>query len=185
MVRWTLILDVIQDIRGTLGMYMFIVEESMQTVGMSLWQLYKAEMYGEVRNTAQWCLDNIINPAIEFCETYGKACYPLNMAYLLFFESSKRNVETYLDLTKGLTIDVVASPELKVRFTINGVEHKTPYTASGFFAGQKVTIKNLQPDGWEGYEWWHMEINGAWYEETERMFVVERDTTVKLVYSSD
>ena len=95
-VVWQLALDIIQDVRGTLAMYLFIIEESIQTLGMAIYQAKKSNRTDLVRELAQYTLDNVITPAIAFCNTYGMATYPLNQAYWIFYDSSKKLMETYL-----------------------------------------------------------------------------------------
>jgi len=100
-VVWSIALDVIQDVRGSIAMYLFIIEEAIQTLGMAVYLLYKDNRFQEARETAQYMLDNVINPAIDFNNTYGSVAYPLNLAYDTFYKNSKKNMETYLELTKG------------------------------------------------------------------------------------
>lgn len=94
---WKLALDVIQDVRGSIAMYMFIVEEAVQTVGMSCYLLYKDEKWEECLQLATWIINTILANAIAFSETYGHLAYPLNMAYDTFFKSSYKNMETYIE----------------------------------------------------------------------------------------
>lgn len=98
MVKWTIAIDIIQDVRGSLAMYLFIIEESIQAVGMACYMLYKKKKYEDMRNLARYAIDNIIEPAIEFNNTYGGATYPLNMAYDVFYNSAKKSMETYLEI---------------------------------------------------------------------------------------
>jgi len=98
MVVWTIALDVIQDVRGSIAMYLFIIEESIQTVGMACYLLTKANRKEDARDIARWAIDNIIDPALQFNETYGGVAYPLNMSYDVFYKSAKKNFETYLTL---------------------------------------------------------------------------------------
>jgi len=95
---WIIAVDVIEDVRGSIAMFMFIIEEAIQSVGMACYLLRKANRVEECRNVAQWAIDNLINPALEFCKTYGYAAYPLNMAYESFYNAAKKTFETYLSL---------------------------------------------------------------------------------------
>jgi len=97
---WEIVLDVIQDVRGSIAMYLFIVEEAIQTAGMACYLLHKHKKLEECRETAQYILDNIINPAIDFNNRYGAIAYPLNMAYDVFYKSAKTSMETYLKVTE-------------------------------------------------------------------------------------
>lgn len=97
MVTWMIALDLIQDVRGSIAMYMFIIEEAIQTVGMSCYILYKDEKYAECLQLAHWILNNIIEPALGFAETYGHAAYPLEISYKVFYQASKKNMLTYIE----------------------------------------------------------------------------------------
>jgi len=98
MVVWTLALDVIEDVRGSIAMYLFIIEEAIQTLGMACYMSYKAKNMALARELAQYGIDNVINPAIEFNNAYGFIAYPLNMAYDVFYKNAKKTFETYLTL---------------------------------------------------------------------------------------
>lgn len=96
MVIWKIGLDLIQDVRGSIAMYMFIIEEAIQTVGMSCYLLYKDEQYQECLNLAHWILNNIVEPALGFADTYGHVAYPLEASYKVFYQSAKKNMLTYI-----------------------------------------------------------------------------------------
>jgi len=98
---WQIVLDVIQDVRGSVGMYLFIIEEAIQTLGMAMYLLYKAQKYDDVRTLGEWILNEVINPAIDFNNTYGVVAYPLNQCYDVFYKAAKKNIQTYLDVVKG------------------------------------------------------------------------------------
>ena len=121
-------------------MYLFIIEESIQTVGMACWTLYKANRISEVRELAQWVLNEIIDPAIVFNEQYGKVAYPLNEAYGVFYEASRKNMETYLKLTQDVAVSVVSTELAPSEFKLLGRVFKTPYS-DNFLYGQTVTLE--------------------------------------------
>ena len=98
MVSWNIALDIVEDVRGSIAMYLFIIEEAIQTVGMACYLLYRQKKYDELKDTARWIIDNLIDPALEFVKTYGYAAYPLNIAYEVFYKSARKTVETYLSL---------------------------------------------------------------------------------------
>jgi len=100
MVAWQIALDVVQDVRGSIAMYLFIIEEALQTLGMACYLYQKANMKESVRNLAKWAIDNVVDPAIEFNNTYGAAAYPLNMAYDTFYHSSRISFQTYIHITE-------------------------------------------------------------------------------------
>jgi len=90
---------VFQDVRGTITFYMFIIEEAIQTAGMTAYMLKKAEKIDEAKAQAQWTIDNLINPLLEFCDSPAAAmAYPMNLAYKAFAEAAKKAMEAYLSL---------------------------------------------------------------------------------------
>lgn len=93
---WKIALDVIEEVRGSIAMYLFIIEEAIQTAGMACYLLQKAQDYEALMSTASWILNNLINPAIDFVNTYGAPAYPLNQAYYTFYNSAKLTMETYI-----------------------------------------------------------------------------------------
>ncbi len=96
MVKWEFALDTVSDVRSFVAMFMFINEEAVQTVGMACYMLQKTEQWAGVIETAQYALDNLINPAIDFCATYGYVAVPLNMAYDAFFKAAQKSMQTYI-----------------------------------------------------------------------------------------
>jgi len=95
---WQLALDLIEDVRGSIAMYMFIIEEAVQTAGMAAYMYHKAGLNQKAKEQAQWVLDNLIYPALDFVETYGYLAYPLNMAYDAFFKAAEQTMNAYLQL---------------------------------------------------------------------------------------
>lgn len=81
-------------------MFLFILEEAVQSIGMSVYLAYKAESCEDVRNLAQYAIDELIDPALDWIHTYGNLCYPNNLSYEEFFLASKKNMENYLKLCK-------------------------------------------------------------------------------------
>ncbi|MBT0160791.1 hypothetical protein G4O51_12495 [Candidatus Bathyarchaeota archaeon A05DMB-2] len=98
MVKWTLVLDTIQDTRGSVGMFMFILEESCQTMGMACYLLQKTGKWAELKSMAEYMLTELIEPALEFVSIYGHIAYPWNLAYQTFFESAKKTAQTYIQI---------------------------------------------------------------------------------------
>jgi len=101
MPTWTIALDVIEDVRGSVAMYLFIIEESIQTLGMACYLLAKQERWNDLLDLANWIIANVINPAIDFNNTYGMVAYPLNMAYDTFYKASKTNMENYIKIAQS------------------------------------------------------------------------------------
>jgi len=98
MVVWEIALEVVEEVRGSIAMFMFIIEEAIQTVGMACYINYKLGDVEAAKEAARWALDNLVNPALDFVDRYGAAAYPLNLAYKSFYLSAKRTMETYLKL---------------------------------------------------------------------------------------
>ena len=94
--KWTVALDVVQDVRGSVAMFMFIIEEAIQTAGMACYVLYKSQKWQELKNAAQQTIDNLIIPGLDFANTYGAAAIPLNTAYLAFYNQSLTTFQTYI-----------------------------------------------------------------------------------------
>jgi len=97
---WGIALDIIEDVRGTMIFYFFIIEESIQSASFACYLLNKAGMKEDCRYMAQWCIDNLIDPAIETVKWLGIMIYPMNIAYDLFYKSAKKLMETYLKVTE-------------------------------------------------------------------------------------
>ena len=95
---WTVALEGLEDVRGTLIFYGFIVEEAIQAAGFACWILRSAKRYDEAAEKAAWTLEFLILPAIDFFHRYGVVTYPMNQSYIAFYEASKRLMETYVSL---------------------------------------------------------------------------------------
>jgi len=96
MVVWTIAIDLIEDVRGSIAMFMFIIEEATQCVNMACYIAKEAEDMEKASEIAQWAIENLIDPALDFVQTYGILAYPLHIAYEKFFESAKKTLEQYL-----------------------------------------------------------------------------------------
>jgi hypothetical protein len=91
-------LDIIEDVRGSVAMFMFIIEEAIQTIGMACYLAMKKQQYDKVIEYANFAINELINPAIDFANSYGNFAYPLHFAYLAFYESAKKTFQNYIDL---------------------------------------------------------------------------------------
>ena len=93
--------EVFQDVRGAVGMFMFILEESIQTAGMASWILYKEGMIDDAKENEEWIKNNLAIPLKEFAESpSGYIAYPLNEAYKSFAEAAIRKAEQFQKLKK-------------------------------------------------------------------------------------
>ena len=91
--------EVFMNIRETIAFYMFIVEESIQAVGMACYLSAKYQDYSRAKELATWAINELIDPLKEFAESpAGILAYPMNEAYKAFAEASKKTMETYLGL---------------------------------------------------------------------------------------
>lgn len=90
---------VFEDVRGAVAMYMFILEEAIQTVGMACYINYRRERYDKCKELAQYCIETLINPLKEFADSpAGNLAYPMNLSYSAFASASKKTMQTYLEL---------------------------------------------------------------------------------------
>ena len=96
--KFAIALEGIEWVHGTVGMFMFILQEAAQSVGMSCFLARRHGRFDIARRNAEYAIREICDPAIDFCDTFGVAAYPLHMAYREFFIASKKNFETYLEL---------------------------------------------------------------------------------------
>jgi len=88
------VFDVFMDVRGAVAMFMFIIEEAIQTAGMASWIFYKEGMIDEMKENELWIKDNLATPLKEFAESpSGYIAYPLNEAYKQFAEATIRKAE--------------------------------------------------------------------------------------------
>lgn len=94
---WQIAIDLIEEVHGTIAMYMFILEEACQTAGMACYLYKEAEMPDKAAEVANWVINNIIDPAIDFADTYGNLAYPLQISYKLFYQSARKAMEAYIN----------------------------------------------------------------------------------------
>lgn len=96
--KFTIALEGIEWVHGTIGMFMFILQEATQSIGMSCFLASRHGRYDIAKRNAEYAIREICVPALDFCDTFGVAAYPLHMAYREFFLASKKNFEVYLAL---------------------------------------------------------------------------------------
>lgn len=87
--------DVFMNARGMIVFYMFIMEEAAQTGGMAAYLAYKDGNGGEAAAHANWVMANIITPGRAFAQTVGVAGYPMNDAFISYFNASERAMTYY------------------------------------------------------------------------------------------
>lgn len=98
MAKFTIVLGKIEWVHGTVGMFMFILQESAQTLGMACFISIRNDRLDLAKELASYAITEICDPAIDFCNNFGWAAYPLHMAYREFFKAARKNFETYLTL---------------------------------------------------------------------------------------
>lgn len=86
------------NVRETVAFYMFIIEESIQAVGMACYLYKKYGLNNKAKETAQWCINELIDPLLDFSSSIGVLAYPLNLAYSAFAEATRKVMEMYLEL---------------------------------------------------------------------------------------
>jgi len=84
------------NIRETIAFYMFIIEESIQAMGMACYLLKKYGLDQDAKEYASWTKSNLINGLKEFASGAGVIAYPMNEAYKLFAESAEKVMDAYL-----------------------------------------------------------------------------------------
>lgn len=95
MVVWTIALDVVKDVRSSIAMFLFIIEESMQSIGMANWIAFKDEDFETVLNNVAWSRENLLEPALDFVKNFGAPAFPLNIAYETFYKTFDENLKVF------------------------------------------------------------------------------------------
>jgi len=91
--------EIFSDIRGACGMFMFILEEAIQTAGMASWILYKEGKKDLAKENEQWIVSNLAIPLRDFANgPAGYLAYPLNLAYAMFAEATIKKKEAFMKL---------------------------------------------------------------------------------------
>ena len=104
-------IDLIEEVRGSIAMFMFIIEEAIQTIGMACYLAYKKQQWDKVIEYATYAINELIDPAIEFADTYGNFAYPLHFAYKAFYETSKKTMENYITLANQAKQEIAQAEE--------------------------------------------------------------------------
>jgi len=91
--------QIFMDVRGACGMFMFILEEAIQTAGMASWILYKEGKLQEAKENENWIEQMLAKPLKQFAEgPAGYLAYPLNLAYIKFAEATIKKKEAFMKL---------------------------------------------------------------------------------------
>lgn len=95
----TIAWDIIQDIRGTVAMMMFILEESIQTAMMAEWIATKEGLLSEALDLNSWIRTYLSNQELKLSESaFANAAYPLNHAYSLFAQATNQSLDIYKEV---------------------------------------------------------------------------------------
>jgi hypothetical protein len=87
--------DVFNDIRGMVIFYLFILEEAAQTAGMACYMCYKDNRTTQAAEHAQWIKDNITTNGRTFAQTIGLVAYPMNDAFITYFDAADKANDYY------------------------------------------------------------------------------------------
>jgi len=98
MVKWKMPLEIIKDVRGTLIFYGWVICESLGSASMACYLLKKEKKYKEMKEIAQWAINELIEPYLEWIDYYKFMIAPMDIAYKLYCESQRKLFETYLKI---------------------------------------------------------------------------------------
>jgi len=87
--------NVFEDVRGAVAMYMFILEESIQTLNMANWILYKAKLFDKLSENINYIRNELAIPLRDFSNSpAGYLAYPMNLSYSAFAESTLKALDS-------------------------------------------------------------------------------------------
>jgi len=93
--------DIVEDIRGTVAMCMFIMEEATQTAMMGEWIAIKSELWHEAIDLNLWISQYLAQEGLDLSSgAFANAAYPMNKAYQMFFSATLKTLEIYTALYK-------------------------------------------------------------------------------------
>jgi len=88
--------DVVKDVRGSIAMMMFILEEAIQSVGMGMWIAHKEKDWARVVELANLNKTYLISPLLELSRSaWAYAAYPLGLSYEKFAVASMASCKMY------------------------------------------------------------------------------------------
>jgi hypothetical protein len=91
--------DIVEDVRGTVAMCMFIMEEATQTAMMGEWIAVKENMVKEAIDLDLWISQYLATQGLDMASTWAaNAAYPLNLAYQMFFSATLKTLDIYTQL---------------------------------------------------------------------------------------
>lgn len=147
-----------EKVNSVVAFYMFIVEESIQTVSLAIYLSNKAGNTEKMKELAQWNKTELIDPLADFSNGAGYLGFPMNLAFAKFAEASDKAMDYYLSIsgettatptTGGLYVDT--SPEkAEIYMDDTDTTTLTPQTFSDLNPGT-YNIKFIK-DGYETKE---------------------------------
>lgn len=87
-----------EKINSVVSFYMFIIEESIQTISLAIYMSNKAGNTQKMKELAQWNLNELVNPLKQFCDGAGYLGFPMNLAFKKFAEATEKAMQYYLSL---------------------------------------------------------------------------------------
>jgi len=92
--------EVFERVNSVVAFYMFIIEESIQTVSLAIYLSNRAGHKEIMQALAQYNLEELIKPLKSFCDTVGWVGFPMNLAFKKFAEASEQAMNYYLSLAQ-------------------------------------------------------------------------------------
>jgi len=93
--------DIVEDVRGTTAMLMFIMEEACQTAMMGEWIAVKEDLRSEAMNLNIWIRTYLSGQLYDLADSnWSLAAYPLNNAYALFAQSIDKTLDIYTEVIR-------------------------------------------------------------------------------------
>lgn len=93
--------DIVQDVRGTTMMLMFIVEEATQTAMMGEYIAMKEGLNSEAMQLNIWIRTYLSGQLWNLCDSnWSLVAYPLNNAYGLFAQATNKTLDIYTAVVK-------------------------------------------------------------------------------------
>jgi len=162
MVKWgnvaSTAFDAFEKANSTVAFYMFIIEESIQTVSMAVYLSNKAGNTEKMKELAQWNKTELVEPLKDFCDGAGYVGFPMNLAFKKFAEASEKAMDYYISLveekppapTTG-SIYIGSSPRDAVIY-LDGEDTGTltPQLISDLSPGEHTIL--LKKEGYNDYE---------------------------------
>ena len=90
--------EAFEKVNSIVAFFMFIIEESIQTVSLAIYLSNKAGNMEQMKELAQYNLNELILPLKDFANKQGYVGFPMNLAFRRFAEASEKAMNYYLSL---------------------------------------------------------------------------------------